>query len=162
FWGEPDQKTMKPLTLTRHFLIALAALGLTATANAQLNFTFDTDAQGFNNGAWSPSHQAVQQNLAAGGWTLGSSVPHGFDYASGQQLPMQALASSGLGRVSFDLSVDGSSFTPALAGWFQLHFSGNSDGAAGWTQDAGGGNPVDSWHNADDNATYSWHFDNSF
>lgn len=75
---------------------------------------------------------------------------------------MQNLANSGLGRISFTLSVDGGTWTPGVAQWFQLHYAGNSDGASGWTQNAGGGNPVDAWHNADDNTLYSWSFDHSF
>lgn len=140
--------------------VAVAVVGLAASANAQPLFTFgfDTDAQGFNGGAWSSTFQAVQQNKTAGGWTLGSSIVHEFDWASGQQVPMQNLAAAGTGRLSLDLFVDGSSFSAGAACWYQVHLAGNSSGSVGWTQYQA----IDGWHNADDAALYSTHVDLAF
>jgi len=141
-------------------VLALASLVSVTSAHADLNFTFDGDAQEFTGGSWAAGRQAFQATNSVGGWNLGSSVFHEFAWP--EQVDMQTLANSGNARISFTLSVDGGSWTPGVAQWFQLHYSGNSDGAAGWTQDGGGGDPVNSWHNADDNALYSWTFDHSF
>ena len=149
---------MKPHTLIK-LLGVLGVLGATS-ARADLSFTFDSDAQGFTGGAWSAGRQAFQATPAAGGWNLGGGPFHEFAWP--EQVDMQALANLGTSRISFTLSVDGGTWTPGVAQWFQLHYAGNSDGALGWTQNAGGGNPVDAWHNADDNTLYSWTFDHSF
>lgn len=148
--------------MKHHVLAGVLALSglVTTNAHADLNFTFDTDAQGFTGGVWSATRQAFQATNSVGGWTLGNSVFHEFAWP--EQVDMQALANSVNARISFTLSVDGGSWTPGVAQWFQFHYSGNSDGAMGWTQDAGGGDPVNAWHNADDNALYSWTFDHSF
>jgi hypothetical protein len=144
-------------------------VALALSANAQLNYTFDTDAQGFQNFTWSAAGPAgwsggaaLQATPAVGGWTLGGSFNfmNEFNFASGAQPVMQALSASGNGRISFDVIVDGSSFNPGVANWYNINIAGNSAGANGWTQ-------VDSvtgaaWHNADDNTTYSTHVDLSF
>lgn len=142
-----------------HFAAMLGAL-LVTSARADLNYTFDSDAQGFTGGVWAAGRQAFQATPAAGGWTLGGGPFHEFAWP--EQVEMQTLANSGTARISFTLSVDGDSWTPGVAQWFQFHYAANSDGAAGWTQDVNGGDPVSSWHNADDNALYSWSFDHSF
>jgi hypothetical protein len=148
-----------------------AVLALGASANADLLYTFDSgptggDGGGFNGGTytWSAVNQAVQHTGAAGGWNMGGSGPK-FEFGWPVQTTMATIANGGNGRVSFDLSVNASSFT--LGGWadwdwYQLHFAGNSDGAAGWTQDApSGANPVDTnYHPATPDNT--WHFDFSF
>ena len=150
------------------FVAALSAV-LAISANAQLSYTFNTDAQGFQNFAWSATGPAgwaggpaIQAPAAVGGWTLGGSFNYmnEFNFASGAQPVMQALSASGNGRLSFDLIVDGSSFTPGVANWYNINIAGNSAGANGWTQiDAITGA---AWHNADDNALYSTHVDYSF
>lgn len=144
------------------FIKILSILGIISTTSvrADLNYTFDVDAQGFSGGAWSAGRQAFQATPAVGGWNLGSGPFHEFAWP--EQVDMQALANSGNARISFTLSVDGGTWTPGVAQWFQFHYSGNSDGGLGWTQDAGGSDPVNAWHNADDNALYSWTFDHSF
>lgn len=149
---------MKPKALFKMFAV-LAVFGATS-ARADLSFTFDSDAQGFSGGVWSAGRQAFQATSAAGGWTLGGGPFHEFAWP--EQVEMQNFANSGNARISFTLSVDGGSWTPGVATWFQFHYAGNSDGSMGWTQDAGGGDPVSDWHNADDNTLRSWTFDHSF
>jgi len=141
-------------------IIGIIGVISTTSARADLNFTFDTDAQGFSGGAWSAGRQAFQATPAAGGWNLGGGPFHEFAWP--EQVDMQSLANSGTARISFTLSVDGGTWTPGVAQWFQFHYAGNSDGGASWTQDAGGGDPVNDWHNADDNSLRSWTFDHSF
>lgn len=155
----------------RFFMTMGAALSCTLGANAQLSFTytFDRNAQGFQNFTWSATGPAgwsggaaIQATPAVGGWTLGGSFNfmNEFSFASGAQPAMQALSASGNGRVSFDLIVDGSSFNPGVANWYNVNIAGNSAGANGWTQvEKISG---DGWHNADDNALYSTHVDYSF
>ena len=150
----------------RNLISAVTILCFSSAAafGAGLSYTFDSGAQGFQNGAWSSTRQAFQATSAAGGWTMGSGGGPMKEFNLGtEQTDMQALANTGLGRISFSLFVDGSSWTPGLPGWYQLHFAGNSDGALGWTQDPpAGGNPVNTNHAADDNATYAYNFDFSF
>lgn len=155
--------------MKNRIILSLAAtLALAVGANAQLSYTFDTDAQGFQNLVWSPTGpagwvggSAVQAQPNVGGWTLGGgfNFMKEFDFASGAQPVMQALSASGGGRLSFDLLVDGTSFNPGVAGWYNINVAGNSAGG-GWTQ-------VDSvsgagWHNADDPALIATHVDLSF
>jgi hypothetical protein len=160
------------MTPPKTLLTIVAVVGLTAAANADLLYTFDTDVSpvngaGFDSGtfAWNSANQAAQHTGAAGGWTLGGSGPRfGFNWPS--QTTVGAIASSGLGHVSFDLILSQTaSFT--LGGWvdwdwYQLHFAGNSDGAQGWTQDpVYGPNPVGTnYHPTDTDHTY--HFDLAF
>lgn len=158
-------------TVAQISLIVAAATGLVAPANADLLYTFDTgavggDGGGFNGGtfAWDAGSQAVKHTGASGGWNLGGSGPK-FEFGWPVQTTVATIANGGNGRVSFDISVNASSF--ALGGWadwdyYQLHFSGNSDGSMGWTQDPpSGANPVDTnYHPATPDG--SWHFDFSF
>lgn len=154
---------------TRLILSISAVLGCALSASAQLSYTFDSDAQGFQNFTWSATGPAgwsggaaLQATPAVGGWTLGGSFNYmnEFSFASGAQVAMQNLSASGNGRLSFDLMVDGSSFTPGVANWYNVNIAGNSGGASGWTQvDKVSG---DGWHNADDNALYVTHADYSF
>jgi hypothetical protein len=158
---------MKPLKS----LIAAAALGCIASANADLLYTFDSGPTGADGGAftggtfaWSSAYHAVQSTGASGGWNLGGAGPK-FEFGWPAQTTMQTIANGGNGRVSFDLFVSANS-SFSIGGWadwdwFQLHFAGNSDGAHGWTQDAGGPNPVDTnFHPTDSDRT--WHFDMTF
>jgi len=151
----------------RKSLTALAALLVAGAAYAQpiFSFTFDSGPEDFWNAAWLAGGPAgwgggssIQQTNFTGGWTLGSSIGHEFDWASGQQVPMQNLANTGQGRISMDLMLDGNSFTPGQAYWYNIWLAGNSDGTAGWTQQM----PVDGWHNADDPTLYVTHVDLAF
>jgi hypothetical protein len=164
---KPNARDMKSLLSIKHLVAAATIAAVTAQASAQLSYTFDTDAQGFQNFVWSASGPtgwsggaAVQAPAAVGGWTLGGSFNFGKEFNWPDQITMQTLSSGGNARLSFDLIVDGSSFTPGVAGWYNINIAGNSGGANGWTQ-------VDSvtgaaWHNADDNTAYSTHVDLSF
>lgn len=153
----------------KSLFVTTLTVALAVSANAQLSYTFDSDAQGFQNFAWSATGpagwsggSAIQAPAAVGGWTLGGSFNfmNEFSWASGAQPAMQALSASGNGRLSFDLLVDGSSFTPGVANWYNVSIAANSAGANGWTQiEKISG---DAWHNADDNALYSTHVDYSF
>jgi hypothetical protein len=153
---------MKALTT----LVVAGALGLCSSASADLLYGFDTtlgpDFTG--NMAWS-SHLGgtAQATATAGGWTLGGPRKE-FSYQAGggaanQQTAMQGYANAGNYHVSFDLSVDGTSFPSAGAYWYQIIMAGNSDGSASWTQVT---IPGPSWHNAADAALYTWHVDSTF
>jgi hypothetical protein len=160
----------KRLMKLQKILVTTAAMvGIGVSANAaSLLYTFDTSASGsdgggFNAGtfAWNSSLQAVQATDTGGGWTMGSGGGPQFEFAWPSQSTVQAIAIAGDGRLSFDFSVDPNSFVGTWTDWdyFQLHFAGNSNGG-GWTQDAGGGNPVDT--NYHPGTSGSWHFDESF
>jgi hypothetical protein len=86
---------------------------------------------------------------------------HEFNWVSGEQPIMQAIVAGGQGRVAFDLMVDGTSFLPGVAGWYNMEVAGNSAGAHGWTQvgEVFGSGP---WHNADDPSLVTAHVDLSF
>ena len=149
----------------------IAAIGLVASVRAQpIIFNFNTDAQNFQNFAWSSAGPAgwsggasIKSPATVGGWTLGGSFNyrHEFDWASGQQPAMQSIAASGLGHLSFDLLLDGTSFPSDAGGvWYSINIAGNSGGANGWTQiDKLTG---DAWHNQGDAALYSTHHDFTF
>ena len=160
------------MKLPKILLAVMAALGLTAAANADLSYTFNADLEGVQLAQWvgpgpvgwagGPVFTSVN---AAGGWTLGSGGgPYKeFTWTPGggvaiQQVEMQFLAAQGNSRLAFDVIVDGTSFN-ANAQWYQVHYAGNSGGAAGWTQAQV---PGPSWHDAGDNALYSWHVDVPF
>jgi hypothetical protein len=154
-------------------ITTIAALGLCASASADLLYTFDTDLEGVQLAQWvspgpagwagGPVFTSVN---TAGGWTLGSGGgPYKeFSWTPGggvtvQQLEMRRLAGLGNSRLAFDVVVDGTSFTGPAGQWFQIHYAGNSGGAANWTQAQV---PGPSWHNPGDPALYSWHVDASF
>lgn len=162
-----------PMNPAKLFL-TVSMFGLAACVQgAELLYTFDTSADpvsgaGFNGGtfAWNSTYKAVQYTGTAGGWTMGGAGPK-FEFGWPAQQTMQSIASNGLGRVSFDLTLStGSSFNSGgwtNGDWFQLHFAGNSGGATGWTQDPApyGPNPVTgSFNSADPDKTY--HFDLPF
>ena len=161
---------MKRFSISKYLLIAAVAVGMNTGAHADLLYTFDTgssagDGAGFNGGtfAWSSLYQNVQHTGTAGGWNMGGSGPK-FEFSWPVQTTVATYANDPNAHVAFDLSVNASSF--AVGGWadwdwYQLHFAGNSDGSAGWTQDAGDGNPVDTnYHPATPDG--SWHFDLTF
>lgn len=151
----------------RIFLSIGVSLSLLLNARADLSYTFDEDAQDFQNFSWSATGPsgwsggaALQATPSSGGWTLGGSFNYLKEFSWPDQVEMQSLAASGQGRLSFDLILDGSSFTPGVANWYNVNIAGNSAGANGWTQfEKLSG---DAWHNADDNALYSTHVDVSF
>jgi hypothetical protein len=147
-------------------LIVAGVLGLCASANADLLYTFDTTiGPDFTQGSWSGNLGGVAQSTnTTGGWNLGSSLKKEFSYQAGggaanQQTAMQGYANAGNYHVSFDLKVDGTSFPVAGANWYQIIYAGNSDGTANWTQVQV---PGPSNHNAGDAALYTWHVDSSF
>lgn len=149
------------------------ALGLCAPAGAALLYTFDADAEGFDplNVTWQATAPAgwaggatVMQNHTAGGWQM--LLTKEFSWGAGggsanQQLEMQALANLGNAHLAFDVMVDGTSFPPGVANWYQFNVVGNSDGAAAWTQVENLFTAA-SWHNADDPSLVSMHLDLSF
>jgi hypothetical protein len=153
-------------------LVAIAALAVSTHARADLLYTFDTDAEGFVAWDWTAGPVgwtgggAIRSTSTAAGWWLPDPGKE-FSWTPGggvavQQLEMQALANSGLGRLSFDVLIDGTSF-PAVPGggvWYNVNLVTHSDGAAGWTQHE---NVIGSdWHNDGDNALYTYHIDQSF
>jgi PEP-CTERM motif len=158
------------MKMRRIYILAavLCILGIARANAASLLYTFDTSAAGADGGAfnagnyaWSSAYQAVQATDTAGGWTMGSGGGPQFEFGWPSQSTVQTIATAGDGRVSFDLFVDANSFvgTWADGDWYQLHFAGNSNGG-GWTQDAGGSNPVDT--NYHPGTGGNWHFDESF
>jgi hypothetical protein len=162
---------MKRIIIPQTVLAAAAAFGLVASASAQpLVFTFDSSAQNFQNFSWSSTGPAgwsggaaIQSPAINGGWTLGGSYNyyHEFDWASGEQPIMQTLAASGLGHLSFDLILDGTSFPNDTGGvWYSIEIAGNSAGANGWTQIEK--LTGDAWHNQGDTTLYSYHCDYTF
>jgi len=148
-----------------------AALGLCASANADLIYTFNTDTEGFQAMNWTPGPAgwaggaALQQSATAGGWTMGGGGPRKeFSWTPGggvpvQQLEMRNLAASGNARFAFDLILDGSSFPVQAGTWYSINMAGNS-GTGGWTQIEK--LTGDAWHNAGDNTLLTYHFDFAF
>jgi hypothetical protein len=120
-----------------------AALGLCASAQADLLYTFDTSASGtdggvFNGGAyaWTAAHGgAVQQTTTTGGWNGYGGPTFNFTYPS--QTTMQGFANSGAALVSFDLfCTDAESFfygTWNAGDYFEMRLDANSDGTQGNT-----------------------------
>jgi PEP-CTERM motif len=155
--------------ITKTLLAAVAAVGLVASASAQpISHTFDTDAQGWQNMTWTAGPAgwsggaAIQAPATVGGWTLGGSFNyyHEFSYANNnEQVKMQAIAATGLGHVSFDIIMDGTSFPNNVGTWYQLNVAGNSAGANGWTQV---GLAAPGWRDAGDTSLVSLHYDLTF
>lgn len=161
---------MKQISISKILLAAVAAVGLVASANAQpISHTFDTGLQGWENMAWSATGPAgwsggasLQAPATVGGWTLGGSFNyrHEFSYANdNEQVKMQAIAATGLGHISFDVVMDGTSFPVNDGVWYQLNVAGNSSGANGWTQV---GLAAPGWRNAGDTSLLSLHYDLTF
>lgn len=153
-----------------HFPI-LGILGFIAATNAQaeLLYTFNADAEGFQNVAWQSGPagwaggSSVRQTHAAGGWQMFLTKEFSFGAGGGvadQQVEMQTLANQG-GRLAFDVMIDGGSFPAGAQTWFQLSVVGNSDGATGWTQKENIFTPA-GWHNADDATLITLHIDQPF
>ncbi len=160
------------MKLPKIILTTLAAVGLTAAANADLSYTFNTDVEGFQNVSWQPTSPVgwpgiptVKQTHTAGGWQMMLTKEFSWGPGGGnanQQTEMQRLANLGdQAHLAFDVMVDGTSFPPGVATWFQLAVVGNSDGAAGWTQRENLFTPS-GWHNADDPALLTLHIDQPF
>ncbi len=159
-------------TTTKLLAGSAVALLVAGNAYADLNFTFANDAEGFQNVTWRAGNPvgwpglpgSIQQTHAAGGWQMQLTKEFSWGPGGGsdnQQLEMQSLANLGNAHLSFDVMVDGTSFPPGVAAWFQLNVAGNSDGAAGWTQIANIFT-VSGWHNADDPTLFTQHFDFTF
>lgn len=156
----------------RHLIPALGivvTLGMTS-AKADLSYTFNADAEGFQNVVWQAAAPAgwaggasIRQTHTAGGWQVLLTKEFSFEAGGGaanQQVEMQTFASQG-GRLAFDVMIDGGSFPAGAQTWFQLHLVGNSDGAAGWTQRENVFTPS-GWHNADDATLVTLHIDQPF
>ncbi|MBC8097137.1 MAG: PEP-CTERM sorting domain-containing protein [Akkermansiaceae bacterium] len=157
---------MKPLLLKKYLLTAVstATLALSLSASGAVTYTFDTDLSGFTGtGIWTPgpsgsaSGGAIQTTFPAAGWT-GLNLTKNFDWASGDQPAIQTMVASGGGRVSFDILVDGSSFTPGVSDWYQAQLAANSEN--GWQQMQL--NLVSGWHDQADTALYSTHIELTF
>lgn len=149
-------------------------LGGTVGSQADLFYSFDSGIEGFQNVnpvagpvGWSGA-PSIQQNHTAGGWQMLLTKEFSWGPGGGsanQQLEMQSLAWGDINgneaRVSFDVMLDGASFPPGVATWFNFNVVGNSDGVATWTQKdnlftASG------WHNADDPTLLTMHIDQPF
>jgi len=146
----------------------LMILGLVSLSHAEmLSYTFDADTEGFSNLAWQAADPVgwsdvatVQMTHEAGAWQVPQIKEFGWVAGGGsanEQLAMQANANDPLAQISFDVMVDGGSFTPGAETWYQLIMIGNGDGA-GWTQTQ----LTDDWHDVDDATLYTQHFDLSF
>jgi len=158
------------MKLPKILLTIMAAVGLTAAANADLSYTFNSDAEGFVNWDWTPGPVgwsgggAIRSTATAAGWWLPDPGKE-FTWTPGggvaiQQVEMQSLANSGNARVEYDVLIDGTSFPAGVGVWYNVNLVGHSDGAAGWTQheDVIGS----SWHNADDPTLLIFHVNQPF
>lgn len=155
-----------------NLLSTAGALLLAGSVNAQLSYTFNSDVEGFQNVAWSAADPAgsadvpsVIQTHTSGDWQMLLTKEFSSEAGGGaanQQLAMQALANTGNARLAFDVSIDGGSFPPGAETWYQLNTVGNSDGAAGWTQQDDLFAAVGSWHNADEDIYLTLHLDEPF
>lgn len=164
---------MKVTSVSKFILTTAVALGVSTCAQADLVYTFDTGPTGTAGGggggfdagnfAWSSTYQAVQATAASGGWTMGGGGGPVFDLNWPAQTSGQTIANNGDGHISFDLSVNSSSFLVGgwTAGdWYQIHVAFNGS-ATGWTQDPGapGGNTVSANF---DGIDHTWHCDYTF
>jgi hypothetical protein len=166
---EQKRITMKS---ARILITIAAALGLCASASADLTYTFNTDVEGFQNVSWQATAPvgwsgipAVQQTHTAGGWQMLLTKEFSWGVGGGnanQQTAMQALANLGdNAHLSFDVMVNGTSFPAGVAMWYQFNVVGNSDGAHGWTQHENIFT-ISGWHNADDATLLTMHIDQPF
>jgi hypothetical protein len=162
-------KSMKSLA----FAGALLAAG-TIGAQADLLYDFSSGLDGFQNVTLEPGPAGwlgaptAKMTHTAGGWQLPLVKEFAWGPGGGsanQQTEMQNLAWGDLdgneARVSFDVMIDGASFPPGVATWFNFNVVGNSDGPLGWTQHENLFT-VSGWHNADDPALLSMHIDQPF
>ena len=128
-------------------LIALAAVALCASAQADLTYTFNSEVEGFAGVSWSSGLPGwagggvIKATTAVGGWTLGTgnAIKKEFNWVPGggvtiEQVEMQNLAASGNARFAFDIILDASSFPVDDGNWYELNLAANSGGANGWTQ----------------------------
>lgn len=135
-------------------------------------YHFDSDVEGFQNVSWQATAPVgwsglpgtVMSTHTTGGWQM--QLVKEFDWQAGggqpnQQVAMQQLANLGPdARLSFDIMVDGASFTPDISSWFQLNTVGNSDGSQGWTQSM---LPFPTgWHEANNAQLITLHVDQPF
>jgi hypothetical protein len=161
---------MKHTNIPKFLLGAVAAVVISASAHANLSYTFNSDAEGFQNVAWQATSPAgwagvptVKQTHTAGNWQMQLTKEFSWEAGGGsgnQQVEMQALANAGA-HISFDVMVDGASFPAGMATWYNFNVVGNSDGAASWTQ-IENLFTVSGWHNADDPTLITQHIDLAF
>ena len=146
----------------KRVILMLMIVGVVSIGHA-LEYNFDTDAEGFQNVAWQPDG-SVQQTHTAGGWQMLLTKEFLWEAGGGsdnQQLAMQALANDPAAKIEFDIWVDGGSFPPGVADWYNFNVVGNSDGAAGWTQ-TDDLFTISGWHDADDPTLFSMHIEMAF
>jgi len=155
------------------FSIMAVTLGLVACANAdivsptQVLYTFDSGPApaSWTGVAWSSGPVgwagggALQATSTTSGWQNWN-VTQNYAWQDNSQQTLQAMAVAGNARLSFDILVDGSSFTPGVSDWYNVSFAANSN-AGGWTQfdNILGAGP---WHDSADNSLYVTHIDMSF
>jgi hypothetical protein len=151
----------------KYLLSAVVALAVSTCAYADFTLTFDSaplSSEWSGAGTWSAGPVgwagggSLQSTYTAAGFQ-GWAPTINFDWASGHQPDMQAIAATGNGHVSFDVIIDGSSFTPGVSDWYNVSFAANSGG--GWAQfdNILGAGP---WHDASDNTMYVTHIDKTF
>jgi hypothetical protein len=166
---KPDQNYFMRLNSLLKTLGFLGVVGATS-AQADLVYTFNTDAEGFQNVAWNSGPlgwagaPSIKQAHTAGGWQMALTKEFGWEAGGGsanQQIEMQNLANLGNAHLGFDLIIDGTSFPAGAATWFNFNVVGNSDGSAGWTQKENLFT-VSGWHDADDATLISMHVDQPF
>ncbi|HPD29946.1 MAG TPA: hypothetical protein PLL20_08130 [Phycisphaerae bacterium] len=155
---------MKPIFIGMALLFMVSA-----SAHADLVYTFNSDAEGFQNVSWQANAPAgwgntptVMQTHTVGGWQMQMTKEFSWGPGGGsanQQLAMQALANSGTAKIAFDVMVDGTSFPPASGVWYQFNAVGNSDGTQGWTQID---KLIDAWQNVGQSDLRTWHFELTF
>ncbi len=106
------------------------------------------------------------QNHTAGGWQMILIKEFSWEAGGGsgnQQVEMQTLANLGANaHLAFDVMVDGASFPPGVANWYQFNIVGNSDGAAAWTQLVDQFADVGTWQDADQADLRTKHIDLPF
>jgi hypothetical protein len=150
-------------------ILGILGVIVATSAQAELLYTFNADAEGFQNVSWQsgpagwPGGSSVRQTHVAGGWQMYLTKEFSFEAGGGaanQQVEMQTLANQG-GRLAFDVMIDGGSFPAGAQTWFQFSVVGNSDGASGWTQKENIFTAAD-WHNADDATLVTLHIDQPF
>jgi len=148
-----------------------AAIGVSASANADLLYTFDSAIPGGWGGtyAWSagPAGWAGAGSLKSinttGGWQDWHQTYNApwSDGALSPQPTLTAMAAAGNAALSFDIVVDGTSFAPGVSDWYNLTFAANSDSGA-WTQFENILGASAPWHDSGDSAMHVTHLNYTF